>query len=246
MHCNRERDANCEGRCFTDYAGTREHPLTLYVFSQDAAFKKKGMTRSFKHCCVYASSNAAQCSIIPKVGLRLLTKSIFTLAVCSFCSRAACRNLEPLLQHMGCPWVVSAPADVRARIPSPKIRHLPACLAGYLSGKFAFDTFTHFRGTMDNPGWVDSLILSGRYPPYTVSPRPISHAREVFPVRGTDVGPRRLLSSSQPKNVAFLRKLFNVSLPPRPGQNTSSGWSFWLVLALLGVASALLTRRQVS
>ena len=41
--------------------------------------------------------------------------------------------------------------------------------AGYLTGKYAFDTFSHLRGTLDNPGWVDTLLLKGRYPPYTVS-----------------------------------------------------------------------------
>ena len=41
--------------------------------------------------------------------------------------------------------------------------------AGYLTGKYAFDTFSHLRGTLDNPKWVDTFLLSGRYPPYTVS-----------------------------------------------------------------------------
>jgi len=37
---------------------------------------------------------------------------------------------------------------------------------GYHTGKAGFDTFTHLRSTIDNPGWVDK-ILGLRYPPYT-------------------------------------------------------------------------------
>ncbi|OCH89619.1 NAD-aldehyde dehydrogenase [Obba rivulosa] len=37
---------------------------------------------------------------------------------------------------------------------------------GYYSGKYGFDMFTHFRATMDSPGWLD-WVLGGRYPPYT-------------------------------------------------------------------------------
>jgi len=37
---------------------------------------------------------------------------------------------------------------------------------GYHTGKAGFDTFTHTRSTIDNPGWVDK-ILGIRYPPYT-------------------------------------------------------------------------------
>ncbi|KAF8609342.1 NAD-dependent aldehyde dehydrogenase [Ceratobasidium sp. AG-I] len=39
---------------------------------------------------------------------------------------------------------------------------------GAHTSKFSFDTFTHLRGSLDSPGWVD-LILGARFPPYTVS-----------------------------------------------------------------------------
>lgn len=38
--------------------------------------------------------------------------------------------------------------------------------AGYSTGKYSFDTFTHFRATVDNPSWIDTLVMSARYPPY--------------------------------------------------------------------------------
>ncbi|KZT02806.1 aldehyde dehydrogenase [Laetiporus sulphureus 93-53] len=40
---------------------------------------------------------------------------------------------------------------------------------GYMTGKYAFDTFTHLRNTVDNPYWTDSTVLSARYTPYKIS-----------------------------------------------------------------------------
>ncbi|KAI0078566.1 NAD-aldehyde dehydrogenase [Panus rudis PR-1116 ss-1] len=39
--------------------------------------------------------------------------------------------------------------------------------SGYTTGKFAFNTFTHLRASLDNPAWVDSVALGPRFPPYT-------------------------------------------------------------------------------
>ncbi|KZT02538.1 NAD-dependent aldehyde dehydrogenase [Laetiporus sulphureus 93-53] len=39
---------------------------------------------------------------------------------------------------------------------------------GYGHGKYGFDTFTHLRSTLDNPNWIDTILMSGRYPPYKV------------------------------------------------------------------------------
>ncbi|KZT04151.1 NAD-dependent aldehyde dehydrogenase [Laetiporus sulphureus 93-53] len=41
---------------------------------------------------------------------------------------------------------------------------------GYATGKYAFDTFTHLRNTVDNPYWTDSTVLSARYTPYKPGP----------------------------------------------------------------------------
>ncbi|KAF9016430.1 aldehyde dehydrogenase [Hymenopellis radicata] len=38
--------------------------------------------------------------------------------------------------------------------------------SGALYGKYGFDTFTHFRASMDPPNWLD-MVLGIRYPPYT-------------------------------------------------------------------------------
>nr|VWO99650.1 Trihydroxynaphthalene reductase (EC (T3HN reductase) [Ganoderma boninense] len=37
---------------------------------------------------------------------------------------------------------------------------------GYFTGKDMFDQFTHKRASIDNPGWVDKVGFSCRYPPY--------------------------------------------------------------------------------
>ncbi|KAF8918758.1 NAD-aldehyde dehydrogenase [Mucidula mucida] len=39
---------------------------------------------------------------------------------------------------------------------------------GFHNGKYGFDTFTHFRASLDSPSWVD-LLLKLRYPPYTAT-----------------------------------------------------------------------------
>ncbi|KAF8918743.1 NAD-aldehyde dehydrogenase [Mucidula mucida] len=38
--------------------------------------------------------------------------------------------------------------------------------SGFHNGKYGFDTFTHFRASIDSPSWVD-LVMKIRYPPYT-------------------------------------------------------------------------------
>ncbi|KAI0727112.1 aldehyde dehydrogenase [Fomitopsis betulina] len=38
--------------------------------------------------------------------------------------------------------------------------------SGYQTGKYAFDTFTHKRCTMDSPTWLDPALLAARYTPY--------------------------------------------------------------------------------
>ncbi|TFY56827.1 hypothetical protein EVJ58_g7401 [Rhodofomes roseus] len=76
--------------------------------------------------------------------------------------------------------------------------------SGYTTGKFGFDTFTHLRATIDNPSWVDKLVMSARYPPYD---------------RGA---------------IQKLNKMSKPTLPPRPGSRPSllKRWPLWLILAL--------------
>ncbi|CAL1698986.1 unnamed protein product [Somion occarium] len=59
--------------------------------------------------------------------------------------------------------------------------------SGYTTGKWGFNTFTHFRATLDVPGWLDKIALSHRFPPYT------------------------------DKKLADLKKVVSYKLPPRPG-----------------------------
>ncbi|KZT73583.1 aldehyde dehydrogenase [Daedalea quercina L-15889] len=76
--------------------------------------------------------------------------------------------------------------------------------SGYTTGKFGFDTFTHLRATIDNPSWVDKLLMSARYPPYD---------------RGA---------------IEKLNKMIAPRLPPRPGTRPSllKRWQLWLILAI--------------
>ncbi|EPS94633.1 hypothetical protein FOMPIDRAFT_1026135 [Fomitopsis schrenkii] len=58
---------------------------------------------------------------------------------------------------------------------------------GYQTGKYAFDTFTHKRCTIDSPNWLDPALLSARYTPYNK------------------------------RKFSFLNMLLKPSLPPRKG-----------------------------
>jgi hypothetical protein len=70
--------------------------------------------------------------------------------------------------------------------PQGRLLTRPSLPAGYHTGKFSFDMFTHLRSTLDNPslfvsfrwlGWTLSdfsfpsteRLLGSRYPPYDVS-----------------------------------------------------------------------------
>ncbi|KAI0648695.1 aldehyde dehydrogenase [Trametes meyenii] len=86
---------------------------------------------------------------------------------------------------------------------------------GYYSGKHAFEQFTHYRVSLDNPSWVDKVAFGFRYPPY---------------------------KSDYQKNLRGV----NAALPPRPGKASVSAlakrWGFWIVFALVGASSVLLTK----
>ncbi|KAI0353663.1 aldehyde dehydrogenase [Trametes cingulata] len=86
---------------------------------------------------------------------------------------------------------------------------------GYYSGKHCFEQFTHYRVSLDNPGWVDKVAFGFRYPPY------------------------------KPDYKKYL-KAINASLPPRPGKAAAKSlakrWGFWILFALVGASSVLLTK----
>ena len=90
---------------------------------------------------------------------------------------------------MAFPSAEQDPAAVRTQFPStilPLIfcshKYCPST-AGYHTGKYSFDMFTHLRGQMENPTWTDKF-LKGRYPPFHV---------------------RNPLSSLFPKHVLMMR-----------------------------------------
>ncbi|KAI0788154.1 Aldehyde/histidinol dehydrogenase [Fomes fomentarius] len=51
-------------------------------------------------------------------------------------------------------------------IPGAPVGGVGASGYGYYGGKWAFEQFTHWRVTLDNPGWVDSIAMAWRFPPY--------------------------------------------------------------------------------
>ncbi|OBZ72513.1 Aldehyde dehydrogenase family 3 member H1 [Grifola frondosa] len=88
--------------------------------------------------------------------------------------------------------------------------------SGYYTGKHAFDQFTHVRTSLNNPSWVDTIAFGGRFPPY------------------------------RPGAMKMAKSVLFPPLPPRPGKkaaaSASKRWGFWLLVALVGAASALLTK----
>ncbi|KAI0064314.1 NAD-aldehyde dehydrogenase [Artomyces pyxidatus] len=107
-----------------EIVNSRDHPLALYVFSRDAAYKAKVFDNTQSGACV-----ANDCIV------HYATE--------------------------GLPFGGIGPSG-----------------SGMQGGKFSFDTFTHFRGTLDNPKWVD-IILGGRYAPFT--PKKQASIEGMFP-----------------------------------------------------------------
>ncbi|KAJ8488349.1 hypothetical protein ONZ51_g3592 [Trametes cubensis] len=103
---------------------------------------------------------------------------------------------------------------VNAGVPSLPVGGIGPSGTGYYSGKHAFEQFSHYRTTLNNPGWVDTLIFNFRYPPF------------------------------KPSYRKYTAALFG-NLPPRPGQKPSFAkrWGFWIVFALVGASSVLLTKQ---
>jgi len=84
---------------------------------------------------------------------------------------------------------------------------------GYTTGKYAFDTFTHTRCVMDNPNWIDPVLMSARYTPYN---------------KGA---------------LRRLNVLLHPRLPPRSGSSgIVRKFGFGFILALAGAASAMLIK----
>ncbi|OJT15103.1 Beta-apo-4'-carotenal oxygenase [Trametes pubescens] len=136
----------------------REHPLAVYVFSQDKAFQDK----------VFRNTRS---------GAAVVNESVLTAGV------------------TGLP-----------------VGGVGESGYGFYGGKFAFDTFSYLRVSLNNPSWVDK-VFSFRFPPYKSN---------------------------------YKKYLGTVSLPPRPGKATgltaATRWGFWIVFALMGASSVILTK----
>ncbi|CAL1704113.1 unnamed protein product [Somion occarium] len=85
-------------------------------------------------------------------------------------------------------------------------------LSGYgsMTGKWGFNTFTLFRALLDSPGWLDTLVLWPRFPPYT------------------DDKYRRIKTLSAYK------------FPPPPGSAEASKrkWGLYALIAVFGAVAA--------
>ncbi|KAJ7481185.1 NAD-aldehyde dehydrogenase [Mycena galericulata] len=104
------------------FVNAHDHPLALYVFTQDEAYKKKVFNNTQS-----GSAVANETILIPGVA--------------------------------GLPFGGIGPSG-----------------SGYHTGKYGFQTFTHYRATLDSPGWIDK-VLSFRFPPYTTESLQALHSR---------------------------------------------------------------------
>ncbi|CAE6386069.1 hypothetical protein BN14_00968 [Rhizoctonia solani AG-1 IB] len=142
-----------------EYVNANDHPLALYVFTKDPAFKSK----------VFDNTQS---------GSAVANDLIIHIAV------------------DGLPFGGVGPSGYGAH-----------------TAKFTFDTFTHFRSSIDSPGWLD-LILGARFPPYTAAKA-------------------KKLTSLNPTNLPF----------PRPGEKAPSPWAKWAtIMSILGILSAALAK----
>ncbi|KAL7284873.1 hypothetical protein ACG7TL_002186 [Trametes sanguinea] len=89
---------------------------------------------------------------------------------------------------------------------------------GYYTGKQAFEEFTHWRISIDNPSWADKIGFGFRFPPY----KPSKMLAMLYP----SLPPR----PAQGKNSK---------------RASTKRWAFWIALVLVGVGSTMLTDSRV-
>ncbi|KAI0749987.1 aldehyde dehydrogenase [Daedaleopsis nitida] len=105
-------------------------------------------------------------------------------------------------------------------IPGAPVGGVGASGYGYYAGKWAFEQFTHWRVMLDNPGWIDSLAMAWRYPPYKPGHRAwIDMIYPALPARPKD-----------------------LPAPAPPAQNRHVSLNLWIALFVVGASSAVLTR----
>ncbi|KAI8980223.1 aldehyde dehydrogenase [Trametes punicea] len=104
---------------------------------------------------------------------------------------------------------------VSAAVPGLPVGGVGSSGYGYYGGKHSFEQFSHYRASLDNPSWVDTVVFSFRYPPYKPN-----YTRYM-----------RILTSKLPPRPG---KHATVSAAKR--------WGFWILFTLLGASSALLMK----
>ncbi|TBU55397.1 Aldehyde/histidinol dehydrogenase [Dichomitus squalens] len=83
---------------------------------------------------------------------------------------------------------------------------------GYYAARQAFEEFSHWRVTLDNPSWVDVFVLGFRFPPY------------------------------QPGYKTYTSMLYASLPPrPKKAGPVQKRWALWIFGAAVGAASILLT-----
>ncbi|KAH9060605.1 NAD-aldehyde dehydrogenase [Lactarius vividus] len=161
-----------------EFINARDHPLALYVFSSNSAFKSKG-----DPCDTLTSDDRLSSVVIENTqsGTVVMNDTVIQAAA------------------EGLPFGGIGPSG-----------------SGYTSWKFAFDMFTHFRSTLDNPGIMD-YIMKFRYPPYDENKRKLSTVF-MFP--------------SLPARTAA------------SGNAAPKGWGLWLITSVFAVFSVVLIGRS--
>ncbi|KAG8881405.1 hypothetical protein FRB97_009600 [Tulasnella sp. 331] len=155
-----------------DYTRAHDHPLAVYIFTDDAALKDKIITET--------TSGAV--------------------------------DVNDCVIHIAAP-----------NLPFGGVGQSGS---GSHTGKYSFDTFTHHRSSLHNPGWTE-FLFSWRYPPYT---------------------------DKKVKQSAYLAPSIPVPRPglgvAQISQVSSGGWFGWTSLtsitALVFIATVMTTRRRSS
>ncbi|KAG8862645.1 hypothetical protein FRB96_001204 [Tulasnella sp. 330] len=155
-----------------DYTRAHDHPLAVYIFTDDAALKDKIITET--------TSGAV--------------------------------DVNDCVIHIAAP-----------NLPFGGVGQSGS---GSHTGKYSFDTFTHHRSSLHNPGWTE-FLFSWRYPPYT---------------------------DKKVKQSAYLAPSIPIPRPglgvAQISQVSSGGWFGWTSLtsitALVFIATVMTTRRRSS
>ena len=110
---------------------------------------------------------------------------------------------------------------------------------GYYTGKQGFEEVIHWRVSLKNPGWVDKVAFHFRFPPYRVRVPlyVLWGGREEGAISDDS-------TLCLQKDYQKYTKSTSAALPPRPGKGAAKRWGFWLLFALVGVSSIVLTRSK--